>query len=169
MEIPCKPQVLSITSIIVVTSTSQHLLPPSLINWHVSNLERKCHILYVTFVMIVMCDCHVFCRRTCLFLKVHHDMNPWGSRRHCIGKHMSWWCFCGQVSNWFGNKRIRYKKNIGKFQEEANMYAARTAVNAASVSAHGSQANSPSTPNSAGETINSTLIPMVPDEAQDFT
>ncbi|KAG9329525.1 hypothetical protein JZ751_004360 [Albula glossodonta] len=35
-----------------------------------------------------------------------------------------------QVSNWFGNKRIRYKKNIGKFQEEANMYAARTAVNA---------------------------------------
>uniref|UniRef100_A0A3Q2SW17 Pre-B-cell leukemia transcription factor 1 n=1 Tax=Fundulus heteroclitus TaxID=8078 RepID=A0A3Q2SW17_FUNHE len=53
-----------------------------------------------------------------------------------------------QVSNWFGNKRIRYKKNIGKFQEEANMYAARTAVNATSVSAHGSQANSPSTPNS---------------------
>uniref|UniRef100_A0A8D3BFX6 Pre-B-cell leukemia transcription factor 1 n=1 Tax=Scophthalmus maximus TaxID=52904 RepID=A0A8D3BFX6_SCOMX len=56
-----------------------------------------------------------------------------------------------QVSNWFGNKRIRYKKNIGKFQEEANMYAARTAVTATSVSAHGSQANSPSTPNSAGE------------------
>ncbi|XP_077055978.1 pre-B-cell leukemia transcription factor 1b isoform X1 [Siphateles boraxobius] len=55
-----------------------------------------------------------------------------------------------QVSNWFGNKRIRYKKNIGKFQEEANMYAARTAVSAASVSTHGSQANSPSTPNSAG-------------------
>ncbi|KAI5628352.1 pre-B-cell leukemia homeobox 1, partial [Silurus asotus] len=54
-----------------------------------------------------------------------------------------------QVSNWFGNKRIRYKKNIGKFQEEANMYAARTAVNATNVSAHGSQANSPSTPNSA--------------------
>ncbi|KAI5109277.1 pre-B-cell leukemia homeobox 1, partial [Silurus meridionalis] len=58
--------------------------------------------------------------------------------------------FFGQVSNWFGNKRIRYKKNIGKFQEEANMYAARTAVNATNVSAHGSQANSPSTPNSAG-------------------
>ncbi|XP_061151804.1 pre-B-cell leukemia transcription factor 1 isoform X1 [Syngnathus typhle] len=57
---------------------------------------------------------------------------------------------CKKVSNWFGNKRIRYKKNIGKFQEEANMYAARTAVNATSVSAHGSQANSPSTPNSAG-------------------
>jgi len=31
------------------------------------------------------------------------------------------------VSNWFGNKRIRYKKNIGKFQEEANLYAAKTA------------------------------------------
>ncbi|XP_028667328.1 pre-B-cell leukemia transcription factor 1b isoform X2 [Erpetoichthys calabaricus] len=55
-----------------------------------------------------------------------------------------------QVSNWFGNKRIRYKKNIGKFQEEANIYAAKTAVNAANASAHGSQANSPSTPNSAG-------------------
>ncbi|XP_041064292.1 pre-B-cell leukemia transcription factor 1-like isoform X5 [Carcharodon carcharias] len=35
-----------------------------------------------------------------------------------------------QVSNWFGNKRIRYKKNIGKFQEEANLYAAKTAVTA---------------------------------------
>uniref|UniRef100_A0A672S8G3 Pre-B-cell leukemia transcription factor 1-like n=1 Tax=Sinocyclocheilus grahami TaxID=75366 RepID=A0A672S8G3_SINGR len=55
-----------------------------------------------------------------------------------------------EVSNWFGNKRIRYKKNIGKFQEEANMYAARTAVTATNVSTHGSQANSPSTPNSAG-------------------
>jgi len=37
-----------------------------------------------------------------------------------------------QVSNWFGNKRIRYKKNIGKAQEEANMYAAKTAAAAAS-------------------------------------
>ncbi|XP_061895174.1 pre-B-cell leukemia transcription factor 1-like isoform X1 [Entelurus aequoreus] len=59
-----------------------------------------------------------------------------------------------QVSNWFGNKRIRYKKNIGKFQEEANVYAARTAVNAAnaSSSSHRSRANSPATPNSAGST-----------------
>ncbi|CAH8573922.1 unnamed protein product [Dicrocoelium dendriticum] len=36
-----------------------------------------------------------------------------------------------QVSNWFGNKRIRYKKNIVKAQEEANMYAAATAAAAA--------------------------------------
>lgn len=36
-----------------------------------------------------------------------------------------------QVSNWFGNKRIRYKKNISKAQEEANMYAAKTAAAAA--------------------------------------
>lgn len=36
-----------------------------------------------------------------------------------------------QVSNWFGNKRIRYKKNIVKAQEEANMYAAKTAAAAA--------------------------------------
>ncbi|XP_061743845.1 pre-B-cell leukemia transcription factor 1-like isoform X3 [Nerophis ophidion] len=58
-----------------------------------------------------------------------------------------------QVSNWFGNKRIRYKKNIGKFQEEANVYAARTAVsatNASSSSSHRSPAGSPATPNSAG-------------------
>ncbi|XP_030618169.1 pre-B-cell leukemia transcription factor 4 [Delphinapterus leucas] len=26
------------------------------------------------------------------------------------------------VSNWFGNKRIRYKKNMGKFQEGATIY-----------------------------------------------
>lgn len=55
---------------------------------------------------------------------------------------------CPQVSNWFGNKRIRYKKNIGKFQEEANLYAVKTAVDAANVSAQASQANSPATPNS---------------------
>ncbi|XP_041719290.1 pre-B-cell leukemia transcription factor 1-like isoform X5 [Coregonus clupeaformis] len=55
-----------------------------------------------------------------------------------------------QVSNWFGNKRIRYKKNIGKFQEEANLYAVKTAVDAASVSAQASQANSPATPKSGG-------------------
>ncbi|CAK9303509.1 unnamed protein product [Gordionus sp. m RMFG-2023] len=33
-----------------------------------------------------------------------------------------------QISNWFGNKRIRYKKNITKAQEEANMYAAKAAA-----------------------------------------
>jgi hypothetical protein len=32
-----------------------------------------------------------------------------------------------QIFNWFANKRIRYKKNIGKAQEEANIYAARAA------------------------------------------
>lgn len=37
------------------------------------------------------------------------------------------------MSNWFGNKRIRYKKNIGKAQEEANLYAAKTAAAAAAV------------------------------------
>ncbi|CAK6972276.1 pre-B-cell leukemia transcription factor 3-like isoform X3 [Scomber scombrus] len=55
-----------------------------------------------------------------------------------------------QVSNWFGNKRIRYKKNIGKFQEEANLYAAKTAVTASQAVAavHNSQDDSPTTPNS---------------------
>ncbi|NWT62464.1 PBX3 factor, partial [Erythrocercus mccallii] len=50
-----------------------------------------------------------------------------------------------QVSNWFGNKRIRYKKNMGKFQEEANIYAAKSAVDAAAAA----QGNSPSMPSSA--------------------
>lgn len=59
-----------------------------------------------------------------------------------------WHLSVPQVSNWFGNKRIRYKKNIGKFQEEANLYAVKTAVDAANVSAQASQANSPATPNS---------------------
>lgn len=41
---------------------------------------------------------------------------------HCTASFVS-----VQISNWFGNKRIRYKKNIGKAQEEANMYAAKAA------------------------------------------
>lgn len=32
------------------------------------------------------------------------------------------------MSNWFGNKRIRYKKNIGKAQEEASLYTAKAAA-----------------------------------------
>lgn len=47
-----------------------------------------------------------------------------------------------QVSNWFGNKRIRYKKNIGKAQEEASLYAAKTAV-AITQGADGSAVGSP--------------------------
>ncbi|XP_027139098.1 pre-B-cell leukemia transcription factor 1 isoform X2 [Larimichthys crocea] len=52
-----------------------------------------------------------------------------------------------QVANWFGNKRIRYKKNVAKLQDEANLY---TRKSAASVSSLASQANSPATPNSGG-------------------
>ncbi len=33
-----------------------------------------------------------------------------------------------QISNWFGNKRIRYKKNIVKAQEEANTFATKRAL-----------------------------------------
>nr|XP_060483837.1 pre-B-cell leukemia transcription factor 4 [Panthera onca] len=50
---------------------------------------------------------------------------------------------CPQVSNWFGNKRIRYKKNMGKFQEEATIYMTKMAVGGL-----GSQASCPSTPSS---------------------
>jgi len=36
-------------------------------------------------------------------------------------------CLLFQVSNWFGNKRIRFKKNVSKGQEEANLYTAKLA------------------------------------------
>ncbi|KAM9770421.1 pre-B-cell leukemia transcription factor 1-like isoform 2-T3 [Menidia menidia] len=55
-----------------------------------------------------------------------------------------------QVANWFGNKRIRYKKNIAKFQEEANLYAAKTPADAASVCSVVSQASSPASSHSGG-------------------
>lgn len=50
-----------------------------------------------------------------------------------------------QICNWFGNKRIRYKKNIGKAQEEANMYAAKKAASASPFSMHPSSSGA-STP-----------------------
>lgn len=52
-----------------------------------------------------------------------------------------------QVANWFGNKRIRYKKNVAKLQDEANLYTSRSG---AGVSSQTSQVNSPATPNSGG-------------------
>ncbi|KAM3623390.1 uncharacterized protein V6R79_010577 [Siganus canaliculatus] len=52
-----------------------------------------------------------------------------------------------QVANWFGNKRIRYKKNMTKLQDEATLYRR---MSAPSMSSQSSQANSPATPNSGG-------------------
>ncbi|XP_060237887.1 pre-B-cell leukemia transcription factor 4 isoform X3 [Meriones unguiculatus] len=52
---------------------------------------------------------------------------------------------CPQVSNWFGNKRIRYKKNTGKFQEEASVYSGRTPT-ASKAWGTGAQASCQSTP-----------------------
>jgi len=46
-----------------------------------------------------------------------------------------------QVNNWFGNKRIRYKKNIVKAQEEANMFAAKAAATAAAGGGGGGEAS----------------------------
>ena len=34
-------------------------------------------------------------------------------------------CTLAQVSNWFGNKRIRFKKNVSKGQDEAAMYQSK--------------------------------------------
>ncbi|XP_076004141.1 pre-B-cell leukemia transcription factor 1-like isoform X2 [Genypterus blacodes] len=55
-----------------------------------------------------------------------------------------------QVSNWFGNKRIRYKRNMAKLQDEANLYTRKIPVDAASVSSQASPASAPDTPNSGG-------------------
>ena len=55
-----------------------------------------------------------------------------------------------QVNNWFGNKRIRYKKNIVKAQEEANMFAAKAAATAAAGSAEAAGAMSSPGPSGAG-------------------
>uniref|UniRef100_A0A8C6QXX1 Pre B cell leukemia homeobox 4 n=1 Tax=Nannospalax galili TaxID=1026970 RepID=A0A8C6QXX1_NANGA len=54
-----------------------------------------------------------------------------------------------QVSNWFGNKRIRYKKNTGKFQEEATIYTGKIAVDTTEAQGPGRQASSLSTPSPA--------------------
>lgn len=63
----------------------------------------------------------------------------------CFSLKASVLCFPScKVSNWFGNKRIRYKKNISKFQEEANLYAMKTAMGARQGE------DSPHTPNSTG-------------------
>uniref|UniRef100_H0WWB8 PBX homeobox 4 n=1 Tax=Otolemur garnettii TaxID=30611 RepID=H0WWB8_OTOGA len=53
-----------------------------------------------------------------------------------------------QVSNWFGNKRIRYKKNLGKFQEEAAIYTGKSATDITEVRVPGSHTSCPSTPSS---------------------
>merc|ERR1719251_652559 len=55
-----------------------------------------------------------------------------------------------QVNNWFGNKRIRYKKNIVKAQEEANMFAAKAAATAAAPSGGGSPWGGSPFPGSGG-------------------
>ena len=41
-----------------------------------------------------------------------------------------------QVSNWFGNKRIRFKKNIAKGQEEANLYTSKQQQTPAASTGH---------------------------------
>ncbi|KAL1454885.1 hypothetical protein WDU94_009015 [Cyamophila willieti] len=60
-----------------------------------------------------------------------------------------------QVSNWFGNKRIRYKKNIGKAQEEANLYAAKKAAGASPYSMGASTPMMSPAPDSVGYSYDS--------------
>jgi len=61
-----------------------------------------------------------------------HLANPYPSEEAKEDLARSCGISVSQVSNWFGNKRIRYKKNIVKAQEEANMYAAKAAAAASS-------------------------------------
>lgn len=61
--------------------------------------------------------------------------------------------FLHQVSNWFGNKRIRYKKNIGKAQEEANLYAAKKAAGASPYSMGASTPMMSPAPDSVGYSV----------------
>ncbi|XP_061588107.1 pre-B-cell leukemia transcription factor 1-like [Cololabis saira] len=79
-----------------------------------------------------------------------HLVNPYPNEE--VKEELAKKCFItvAQVANWFGNKSIRYKKNIAKFQKEANLYAMKAAVDAASVSSLASQGSSQATPNSAG-------------------
>ncbi|KAF5912002.1 hypothetical protein HPG69_003275, partial [Diceros bicornis minor] len=52
----------------------------------------------------------------------------------------SWLLLTCQVSSWFGDKKIWYKKNKRKFQEETSIYTAKTAVDPTKVGGPGSQA-----------------------------
>uniref|UniRef100_A0A3B4F1Z0 Uncharacterized protein n=1 Tax=Pundamilia nyererei TaxID=303518 RepID=A0A3B4F1Z0_9CICH len=74
-----------------------------------------------------------------------HLANPYPNEEEELAKKCS--ITVAQIANWLGNKRIRYKKNIAKFQEDASLYAMKTATSVSSLS---SQANSPATPNSGG-------------------
>ena len=66
-----------------------------------------------------------------------------------------------QVSNWFGNKRIRYKKNIVKAQEEANTFATKKALELSNDSSN-SACNSPYPTPSGGGTGGGMMLPPPP-------
>lgn len=78
---------------------------------------------------------------TCSFCCAVQQQRGWGLFQCWV---WDFYISFSQVSNWFGNKRIRYKKNISKFQEEANLYAMKTALGTRQGD------DSPHTPNSTG-------------------
>lgn len=73
-----------------------------------------------------------------------------------------------QVCNWFGNKRIRYKRNIGKSQEEANLYAAKAAASASPYSMSGSASGAASPMMSPAPVHDSMGYSGVYDQQQSF-
>lgn len=64
------------------------------------------------YVSVMMCKCDCICLYRCVGVTVSVYLSVCG-------------CSAAQVANWFGNKRIRFKKNINKGQEEASVYSAR--------------------------------------------
>ncbi|ESN95245.1 hypothetical protein HELRODRAFT_185992 [Helobdella robusta] len=67
-----------------------------------------------------------------------------------------------QVSNWFGNKRIRFKKNVGKGQEEANMYNAKMAGSGTNNNGSSNNANSNYNSNNFNNNSSDSKSPMLP-------
>uniref|UniRef100_A0A8C1PV08 PBC domain-containing protein n=1 Tax=Cyprinus carpio TaxID=7962 RepID=A0A8C1PV08_CYPCA len=117
-------------------------------------IERMVNIIHRKFSSIQMQLKQSTCEAVMILRSRFLDARSETPSQSCIWQtfyNISSFASLSQVSNWFGNKRIRYKKNIGKFQEEANLYAAKTAVTAAQAVAaavQNSQTNSPATPSS---------------------
>jgi hypothetical protein len=89
-------------------------------------MRREFACIFVELGRIVfVCTAH---SGTILTLLARRDLPHHTSASFCIILLLMTGLFVFQVSNWFGNKRIRYKKNIGKAQEEANLYAAKKAA-----------------------------------------
>ena len=90
------------------------------------SMRRELAYIYVELGRFVFASTDATC--TSRSTSPHHCFLPHYSFARIQMPLLTTRLFLFQVSNWFGNKRIRYKKNIGKAQEEANLYAAKKAA-----------------------------------------